>query len=216
MKKTLITLLLLLPLTLFAQVTGSLRGTIIEKESDEPLPYVTIALTPQGSSAPTAGCSTNEDGTFRLNNIKPGSYTVTASFVGYIDESRTINITAGKRDINLGTIYMKSDRKMLQEVVVTEQRSQMSFEIDKRVFTVDQNIATTGGSASDALTKLKEAGCTHIKFMCLVAAPEGVAKVQADHPDVDIYTAALDEKLNDHAYIVPGLGDAGDRIFGTL
>ena len=146
MKKTLITLLLLLPLTLFAQVTGSLRGTIIEKESDEPLPYVTIALTPQGSSAPTAGCSTNEDGTFRLNNIKAGSYTVTASFVGYIDESRTINITAGKRDINLGTIYMKSDRKMLQEVVVTEQRSQMSFEIDKRVFTVDQNIATTGGT----------------------------------------------------------------------
>lgn len=154
MKKTLITLLLLLPLTLFAQVTGSLRGTIIEKESDEPLPYVTIALTPQGSSAPTAGCSTNEDGTFRLNNIKPGSYTVTASFVGYIDESRTINITAGKRDINLGTIYMKSDRKMLQEVVVTEQRSQMSFEIDKRVFTVDQNIATTGGSASDVLADI--------------------------------------------------------------
>ena len=66
------------------------------------------------------------------------------------------------------------------------------------------------------LTKLKEHGCKHIKFMCLVAAPEGVKKVQDDHPDVEIYTAALDEKLNDHAYIVPGLGDAGDRIFGTI
>ena len=86
---------------------------------------------------------------------------------------------------------------------------------DRLVILVDPMLAT-GGSASDALTKLKEAGCTHIKFMCLVAAPEGVAKVQADHPDVDIFTAALDEKLNDHAYIVPGLGDAGDRIFGTL
>ena len=73
----------------------------------------------------------------------------------------------------------------------------------------------TGGSASDALKMLKDKGCTDIRLMCLVAAPEGVAKVQADHPDVDIYTAALDEKLNDHAYIVPGLGDAGDRLFGT-
>ena len=89
-------------------------------------------------------------------------------------------------------------------------------DIDQRIVILVDPMLATGGSASDALTKLKEAGCTHIKFMCLVAAPEGVAKVQADHPDVDIFTAALDEKLNDHAYIVPGLGDAGDRIFGTL
>ena len=73
----------------------------------------------------------------------------------------------------------------------------------------------TGGSASDALTMLKKRGCTHIRMMCLVAAPEGVAKLQADHPDVDIFSAALDDHLNEHAYIVPGLGDAGDRIFGT-
>jgi uracil phosphoribosyltransferase len=63
---------------------------------------------------------------------------------------------------------------------------------------------------------LKQRGCKHIRFMCLVAAPEGVRAVQAKHPDVDIYAAALDECLNEHAYIVPGLGDAGDRIFGTL
>jgi len=89
-------------------------------------------------------------------------------------------------------------------------------DIDQRIVILVDPMLATGGSASDALTKLKEHGCKHIKFMCLVAAPEGVAKVQEDHPDVDIFTAALDEKLNDHAYIVPGLGDAGDRIFGTL
>ena len=86
---------------------------------------------------------------------------------------------------------------------------------DRIVILVDPMLAT-GGSAVDALTMLKARGCKNIRFMCLVAAPEGVAKVQSAHPDVDIYTAALDECLNDHAYIVPGLGDAGDRIFGTL
>lgn len=86
---------------------------------------------------------------------------------------------------------------------------------DRMTILVDPMLAT-GGSAVDALTMLKARGCKQIRFMCLVAAPEGVAKVQAAHPDVDIYTAALDDCLNEHAYIVPGLGDAGDRIFGTL
>ena len=85
---------------------------------------------------------------------------------------------------------------------------------DRIVILVDPMLAT-GGSSSDALTMLKKHGCHNIRLMCLVAAPEGVAKVQADHPDVDIFTAALDDHLNEHAYIVPGLGDAGDRIFGT-
>lgn len=87
--------------------------------------------------------------------------------------------------------------------------------IGRRLVIVVDPMLATGGSASDALKMLKEKGCTDIRLMCLVAAPEGVAKVQRDHPDVDIFIAALDEKLNDHAYIVPGLGDAGDRIFGT-
>ncbi len=86
---------------------------------------------------------------------------------------------------------------------------------DRTVILVDPMLAT-GGSAVDALSMLKAKGCRSIRFMCLVAAPEGVAAVQAAHPDVDIFTAALDDHLNDHAYIVPGLGDAGDRIFGTL
>ena len=88
-------------------------------------------------------------------------------------------------------------------------------DITKRLVVLVDPMLATGGSASDAIKLLKDKGCTNIRFMCLVAAPEGVAKVQADHPDVEIYTAALDECLNDHKYIVPGLGDAGDRLFGT-
>ena len=86
---------------------------------------------------------------------------------------------------------------------------------ERTVILVDPMLAT-GGSAVDALTMLKNKGCKDIRFMCLVAAPEGVKAVQEAHPDIDIFTAALDEKLNEHAYIVPGLGDAGDRIFGTI
>ena len=89
-------------------------------------------------------------------------------------------------------------------------------DIEKRMVILVDPMLATGGSAVDALTMLKNKGCKNIKFMCLVAAPEGVKAVQEAHPDVDIYTASLDECLNDHAYILPGLGDAGDRIFGTL
>ena len=73
----------------------------------------------------------------------------------------------------------------------------------------------TGGSASDAIKLLKQKGCKNIKLVCIIAAPEGVEAVQRNHPDVDIFVAALDERLNEHSYIVPGLGDAGDRLFGT-
>ena len=85
---------------------------------------------------------------------------------------------------------------------------------DKLVLVVDPMLAT-GGSASAAITFLKEAGAKNIRLMNLIAAPEGVEKLAKAHPDVEIYCAALDQCLNDHGYIVPGLGDAGDRIFGT-
>ncbi len=88
-------------------------------------------------------------------------------------------------------------------------------DISNRMVLVVDPMLATGGSASDAIRLLKDKGCTSIRLMCLVAAPEGVKKVMEDHPDVDIFSAALDEKLNEHAYIVPGLGDAGDRLFGT-
>ncbi|MBR1736674.1 MAG: uracil phosphoribosyltransferase [Firmicutes bacterium] len=79
---------------------------------------------------------------------------------------------------------------------------------------VDPMLAT-GGTASAAITFLKERGVKHVKLLCLIAAPEGVRKLSEEHPDVDIYTASLDTGLNEHGYILPGLGDAGDRLFGT-
>ena len=91
----------------------------------------------------------------------------------------------------------------------------MPTDIAQRDVIVLDPMLATGGSASAAITFLKEYGVSHIKLMNILAAPEGVARVRADHPDVEIYIAALDEKLNDHGYIVPCLGDAGDRIFGT-
>ena len=84
----------------------------------------------------------------------------------------------------------------------------------REIFVVDPMLAT-GGSASAAITMLKAKGCKNIHFMCIIAAPEGIDRLTKDHPDVDLYVGALDEKLNENAYIVPGLGDAGDRIFGT-
>ena len=86
-------------------------------------------------------------------------------------------------------------------------------DIDGRLVIVVDPMLATG--AADAITLIKKRGATNIRLLNLVAAPEGVAKVQSEHPDVDIYCAALDERLNEHAYIIPGLGDAGDRLFGT-
>ena len=85
---------------------------------------------------------------------------------------------------------------------------------DREVYVLDPMLAT-GGSAIDAITILKEKGVSHIKFLCIIAAPEGLKALSEAHPDVQIYCANLDDHLNEHAYIVPGLGDAGDRIFGT-
>ncbi len=85
---------------------------------------------------------------------------------------------------------------------------------EREVFVVDPMLAT-GGSSVAAIQMLKDKGCKNIHFMCIIAAPEGIEAMKEAHPDVDMYVGALDEKLNDHGYIVPGLGDAGDRIFGT-
>ena len=86
---------------------------------------------------------------------------------------------------------------------------------EREVFVVDPMLAT-GGSSVAAIQMLKDKGVKHIRFLCIIAAPEGVERMKKEHPDVDVYIGALDEKLNDHGYIVPGLGDAGDRIFGTM
>lgn len=88
-------------------------------------------------------------------------------------------------------------------------------DISERELIVIDPMLATGGSANDAIESLKKRGAKNVRLMCLVAAPEGVELIQKNHPDVDIYLAALDEGLNDHGYIVPGIGDAGDRLFGT-
>jgi uracil phosphoribosyltransferase len=85
---------------------------------------------------------------------------------------------------------------------------------EREVFVIDPMLAT-GGSASAAITMIKKRGAKSIRFLCIIAAPEGLERLRRDHPDVDIYIGALDEKLNENKYIIPGLGDAGDRIFGT-
>lgn len=91
----------------------------------------------------------------------------------------------------------------------------MPTDIAERDVIILDPMLATGGSASAAIDFVKEYGVKHIKLMNIIAAPEGIRRVREDHPDVEIYVAAVDEKLNDHCYIVPGLGDAGDRIFGT-
>jgi uracil phosphoribosyltransferase len=112
----------------------------------------------------------------------------------------------------VGHIGLYRDEKTHKPVVYY---CKLPEDIQERLVIVTDPMLATGGSSCDALDMLKERGCTNIKLMCLVAAPEGIEKVQAAHPDVDIFVAAIDERLNDNAYIVPGLGDAGDRIFGT-
>ena len=88
-------------------------------------------------------------------------------------------------------------------------------DVSEREVIVADPMLATGGSASAAINFLKARGCNRIKLMCIIAAPEGIERMQREHPDVDIFCACCDEKLNEHGYIVPGLGDAGDRIFGT-
>ena len=112
----------------------------------------------------------------------------------------------------VGHIGMYRDEETLEP---HEYFVKLPEDIDERqLFIVDPMLAT-GGSAIMAIDALKKRGASNMKFVCLVAAPEGVKALQDAHPDVDIYTANLDERLNEHGYIVPGLGDAGDRLFGT-
>ena len=112
----------------------------------------------------------------------------------------------------VGHIGLYRDPETLQPVEYYCKLPEDSAE--REIFVVDPMLAT-GGSSAAAITMLKERGVKNIHFMCIIAAPEGVERMKKEHPDVDIYIGALDEKLNEHGYIVPGLGDAGDRIFGT-
>ena len=113
----------------------------------------------------------------------------------------------------VGHVGMYRDPETLKPV---EYYCKMPGDVAERTLIVVDPMLATGGSASAALSLIKEKGAQSIILMCLVAAPEGIEVINKEHPDVPVYVAAVDEKLNDHGYIVPGLGDAGDRIFGTL
>lgn len=112
----------------------------------------------------------------------------------------------------VGHIGLYRDPKTLEPV---EYYCKLPEDASEREIVVLDPMLATGGSASAAVSFLKQRGITNIKFMCLIAAPEGIERLHRDHPDVPIFCAARDIRLNDHAYIVPGLGDAGDRLFGT-
>lgn len=112
----------------------------------------------------------------------------------------------------VGHIGLYRDPETLEPV---EYYCKLPSDVEERELIVVDPMLATGGSASAAITFIKERGGSNIKLMCLIASPEGVNRICQDHPDVEVYCAAVDEKLNDHGYIVPGLGDAGDRLFGT-
>ena len=112
----------------------------------------------------------------------------------------------------VGHIGLYRDPQTLEPV---EYYCKLPEDAEHRELIVLDPMLATGGSASAAISFIKKRGCHNIRLVNLIAAPEGIARVQREHPDVDIYVAAQDEKLNDHGYIIPGLGDAGDRLFGT-
>jgi uracil phosphoribosyltransferase len=112
----------------------------------------------------------------------------------------------------VGHIGLYRDPETLQPV---EYYCKLPTDLEERDLIALDPMLATGGSAAAAITFMKQRGAKNIKLMCLIAAPEGIETVQKAHPDVDIYVAAVDERLNDHGYITPGLGDAGDRLFGT-
>ncbi|RHM58914.1 MULTISPECIES: uracil phosphoribosyltransferase [Coprobacillaceae] len=127
--------------------------------------------------------------------------------IGLVDGFRDIIPTA-----KIGHIGMERDEETL---IPREYYAKFPKGIEDSVVIVVDPMLATGGSANMAIENIKQRGAKNIRLVCLVGAPEGVAAIQKEHPDVDIMLAALDEKLNENGYIVPGLGDAGDRLFGT-
>ena len=143
-----------------------------------------------------------------LAGKKLGLVPILRAGLGMVDG--VINLVPAAR---VGHIGLYRDPQTLEPV---EYYCKLPEDSDKRMLLILDPMLATGGSAKDAINLIKERGGKHIKFMCLIAAPEGIKALTEAHPDVEVYCAHVDEKLNENGYIVPGLGDAGDRIFGTL
>ena len=180
----------------FRELVGEIAQLMCyEATRDLPLEDVDVE-TPMG----TAHCK-------RISGKKLAVVPILRAGLGMVD-----GMVAMMPNVKVGHIGLYRDPETLAPV---KYYFKMPPDISERDVIVVDPMLATGGSAAAAVTFLKETGARSIKLMCVIGAPEGVARLQKDHPDVDIYVAALDEKLNEHGYIVPGLGDAGDRIFGT-
>ncbi len=142
-----------------------------------------------------------------LAGKKLGIVPILRAGLGMVDALRTLVPAA-----RVGHIGLYRDPETLEPV---EYYCKLPNDAQERLIIVCDPMLATGDSACAAIDFLKQRGCTNIRLMCLLGAPVGIERVQKEHPDVDIYIAAVDDHLNDHGYIVPGLGDAGDRIFGT-
>ncbi|GED67499.1 uracil phosphoribosyltransferase [Brevibacillus reuszeri] len=151
---------------------------------------------------PVATCKSNV-----IAGKKVGLVPILRAGLGMVDGLMKL-IPAAK----VGHVGLYRDPETLQPV---EYYVKLPSDVAERELIVTDPMLATGGSAVAAITALKNRGAKNLKLMCLIAAPEGIKMVQEEHPDVDIYVAAIDEYLNDHGYIVPGLGDAGDRLYGT-
>ena len=154
MKKIFLLLLVGVLAPLAAMAQGSVKGKVVDKESGEAIEFVNIVVNPKGSSSMAGGVITDEKGVFRIDGLKYGSYVLTVSYIGYQNTTREFTLSPEAKHASFKQIELSEDNQMLGEVKVTGIRSQMKFEIDKKVFNVDQAIAATGGSASDILQNI--------------------------------------------------------------
>ncbi|MCD4713657.1 MAG: uracil phosphoribosyltransferase [Clostridiales bacterium] len=185
--------------------TGSKEFRELVKEVSMLLAYeVTRDLSVQDVEIETPICKTT---TKMLSGRKLGIVPILRAGLGMVDGFLNL-LPAAK----VGHVGLYRDPETLEPV---EYYCKLPTDVSERDLIVVDPMLATGGSANAAIQFIKDKGAINIKFVCLIGCPEGIKAVQTMHPDVDIYIAHIDEKLNDHAYIVPGLGDAGDRLFGT-
>lgn len=185
--------------------TGSKEFRELVKEVSMLMAYeVTRDLTLEEIEVETPVCKTKS---MVISGKKLGIVPILRAGLGMVEGM--LNLLPAAR---VGHVGLYRDPETLKPV---EYYCKLPSDVQERDLIVLDPMLATGGSANGAIQLIKDKGATNIRFMCLLASPEGIEAVQKEHPDVDIYVAHIDEYLDDHAYIVPGLGDAGDRLFGT-